>query len=884
MRERFGAVVERIGRHLFADVVMQRAVAAKIRAMAKRGGIVYVLRHRSWVDYFLVNWVLRREGLPLPVFANDISSTWLAPFGVRMRRVLDRALALLGRPDRARELADHDYCARAVAEGRPVLVFMRGRPVRGVRGTASRSGTSRVGSDYLRELIHSQREREGETYIVPLALFRGHSMRRTESSGISSLVYTVQDAPSDRGRILTYWWNRRDLFVTAGSEVALGEFCRRYAGDGEERLVRRLARSVQIFLHREERVVLGPALMPRRRVRTEVLENDESVREIERMARETGVSEGELRREAQAYFDEMASDFNGAVLSLVASIFRRLWGRMFQGMEPVGLDRVIDKAKRHPIVLVPCHRSHLDYMILSYLFYQNFVSPPHIAAGINMRFWPMGRILRSCGAYFIRRTFGDNELYKLVFRQYQKFLIREGYTQEFFIEGGRSRTGKILTPKLGMLTVIVDAFLSGIRRDLYLVPVSIHYGRIVEEDAYQQELTGGEKEPESFRGLVRARRFLKQKFGTVYVSFAEPVSLNEALGPAKQRFMESPEDEEVADERRRFVQRLGFRILREVNEVSMAGATSVSATVLLGATHWGLRYEEFRDRANALTDLLLARQVRPTGSLERNRGDFRESVDFLASSSLIEAIRRGHEEVLVVREPKRLALDFYKNNIIHYFLVPSLVTYCILQNDEEGVLRDEHMLVESIGWWLDFFRWEFPLPERAELGDRVQTILDRYRKFGMLESERIVPGHPMMEATVNVLQNFREAYYLAARTLVDELGENGGAEKALLTDMRKSFLTSVTLGEVSKPEGASEVTLRNALSRYQEMGFIRMEMRGRSGKERWWMPGESFEELGALASSLAASLEVGAGAPRKRALVAANPIPGAARDRGAETK
>jgi hypothetical protein len=154
----------------------------------------------------------------------------------------------------------------------------------------------------------------------------------------------------------------------------------------------------------------------------------------------------------------------------------------------------------------------------------------------------------------------------------------------------------------------------------------------------------------------------------------------------------------------------------------------------------------------------------------------------------------------------------------------------------------------------------------------------------MLESERIVPGHPMMEATVNVLQNFREAYYLAARTLVDELGENGGAEKALLTDMRKSFLTSVTLGEVSKPEGASEVTLRNALSRYQEMGFIRMEMRGRSGKERWWMPGESFEELGALASSLAASLEVGAGAPRKRALVAANPIPGAARDRGAETK
>ena len=145
-------------------------------------------------------------------------------------------------------------------------------------------------------------------------------------------------------------------------------------------------------------------------------------------------------------------------------------------------------------------------------------------------------------------------------------MIREGYTQEFFIEGGRSRTGKIMTPKLGMLSAIVNAYSAGVRRDLYLVPVSIHYGRIVEEDAYRTRAAGAEKEAESFSGLLRARRFLKQKFGTVYLSFAEPISLSEALGDRKQRFVEGRRRPEMEEEKRRFIQRLGFRILRDVND------------------------------------------------------------------------------------------------------------------------------------------------------------------------------------------------------------------------------------------------------------------------------------------------------------------------------
>src|SRR5207244_3553881 len=212
--------------------------------------------------------------------------------------------------------------------------------------------------------------------------------------------------------------------------------------------------------------------------------------------RETPVEK--VRREAQGYFDEIASNFNGTYFALLAFVFRRIWNRIFRGVEITGLDRVADRIREHPVVLVPCHRSHFDYLILSYIFHSEFLSPPHIAAGINLSFFPMGMLFRGAGAFFIRRSFGDNELYKVIFHEYLAYLIREGYTQEFFIEGGRSRTGKILTPKLGMLSAIVNSFVSGVRRDLYLVPVSIHYGRIVEEEAYKQELLGGQKGKESF--------------------------------------------------------------------------------------------------------------------------------------------------------------------------------------------------------------------------------------------------------------------------------------------------------------------------------------------------------------------------------------------------
>jgi glycerol-3-phosphate O-acyltransferase len=848
MRARFGWLAELIANRMFGDVVINENAANKIRELAQTGTIVFTMRHRSFIDYFFVNHVLRREGLPLPVFANGVSTWPLAPVSDIFARLRTRIGQIFS--GRGREAAEsaHDTCAEAARQGRPVLIFMRGRRTRGgITGWLRPPSPTRVGSDFLREIVHARRGGDREYFVIPLAPFRGRSFRKREK-GISALVYSVHEVPSDTRKLVTYWWNRKDLFITVGKEVSLGEFMQRFASDTEERIVRRLTRALQIFLHREERVVLGPALLPRRQIKALVLENDEITSTMRRLSEQTGVPLTKLRKEADGYFEELAADFNGFLFAIVAYIFKKIWARMFSGIVPIGFDEVVNKVRHHPVVLVPCHRSHFDYLILSYLFHLNFVSPPHIFAGVNMAFWPLAPFLRGAGAYFVRRTFADNELYKQVFKQYLSFLIREGYTQEFFIEGGRSRTGKMMTPKLGMLSALVGAYLGGVRSDLYLVPVSIHYGRILEEDAFQFELRGGAKEAESFAGLLRARRFLRQRFGTVYLSFAKPISLRDTLGDRRSRFSEGVNDSAVEEEKRRFVQKLGFKILRDVNDCSVAGATSISATVLLSGPHRGTRYEDYARLANALARLIKAQGVKTTASLDRNIGDFRESLDFLAKSGLIDRIRRGSDEIVVVRENKRLALDFYKNNVIHAFVLPSLVCSALLEQKRGDAL------IEEVQRWLDVFRYEFALPDRHELGRHIETAIARLRDLDALRADEIDPTNPVVIATVGVLDVFREAYWLSVKTVREVLTAEGSTDKSLVSEYQKAYEAALLVGEVVQPEGATTVLFHNTVSRLVELGYVRTERRGRGGRERVHLRGSRWADLGTYEEDLRRAL------------------------------
>jgi glycerol-3-phosphate O-acyltransferase len=857
---RFGWVPDLLCRKLFSQVRVDLEAIERIRGLAARGSIVYVMRYRSLVDYMLIAFILMREGLPLPEFVSDVPTLLLRPLREIVATLWQRLRRARLPGKELRSFADRDRCQRAVSQGRPVLIFMRSRAP-GMRLLETRRAALRrvrSGTDYLREIVHTASSNQHAVYLVPLAVLRGRGFRRRESR-LAMLVYSVQEAPGEAKRLLSLVWNARDTSITVGNEVPLREFAARYRDEGEERIVRRLARALQIFLHREERVVWGPTLLPKRTVRRLVVQGDDLAQLIRRLANERNQPEWRLWRKAERYFDEIAANYHGSYFALLEVVFNRIWPRVFRGFEYSGLEKVIECVKQHPVVLVPCHRSHFDYLILSYLFHANYLSPPHIAAGINLSFWPLGPLFRGAGAYFIRRSFEDNDLYKLVFRKYLTYLIREGYTQEFFIEGGRSRTGKILTPKLGMLSATVNAFIEGVRRDLYFVPISIHYGRIVEEEAYKRELVGAEKEKESLLALLKARTVLRQKYGSVYVTFGEPFSLNAALGERKERLRAQAGDPAVEEEKRRFIQKLGFRILREVNAATVAGATSVSSTVLLSSPHAAWRYPQFLTGAQTLLALLRHQQVSLTASLERNAADFKESLAFLESGGLIQRLP-GEEAVIHVPAEKRVILDFYKNNTIHFFLLPALLSRALLTGLQGAALKDE------VSWWLDLYRWEFALPEREAVAVELGRLLEYLRAAGAVavgDGDRVDPDHPLIRSTAGILDNFCEAYWMTAQTLA-QLDDGGLPHKAVVDAIRKRYATGLLLGEVRKPEGNSTVTLGNAINRFAEIDFVTVGAgpkgrspagRGPKGRERVIRRGPRFDQLSRVERRLAAHLQ-----------------------------
>lgn len=843
-----------------SQVRMEAGAVEHIRNLSRQGSVVYVMRYRSLVDYMLVAFVLLREGLPLPAFVSDIPSLLLRPVREILRTLWQRVWFHGWRSRSAKHLDDLSRCAQVVREGQPVLIFMRGHvpafSFRQSRRAAIRR--ARSGTDYLREIVHVAAAERKEVFLVPLAVLRGRGFRRKESR-LATLVYSVQEGPGDLKRLVSLWWNANDTSIVAGRHVSLREMFVKYPEEGEERLVRRVARAIQIFLYREEKLVWGPTLLPKRAIRQIVLGSSEVVQAVRQLAQETGQPEQKLWRTAEKYFNEMAANYQGAFFAFLEFLFNRIWPRVFQGLDYRGLDKVVECVKQHPVVLVPCHRSHFDYLILSYIFHMNYMSPPHIAAGINLSFWPLGPLFRGAGAYFIRRSFDNDPLYKAVFRSYLKFLIREGYTQEFFIEGGRSRTGKILTPKLGMLSAIVNAYISGVRRDLYLVPVSIQYGRIVEEEAYKRELFGAEKEKESLWALIRARTVLGQNRGTVYVTFADPISLREALGERRPRFQQRAGDPTVEEEKRRFIQKLGFRILRAVNEVAVAGATAVSATVLLSRAEAAWRYEEFLKKAQSLIQFLRYRKVTLTASLERNVHDFLENLSFLEAGGLIRRIA-SDGVVLHVPPEKRMNLDFYKNNIIHFFLLPALLSRALLRGLRPPSLEGE------ILWWLDFYRWEFPLPEKETVPAEVRGLIEYYRQDGAWVDEhggQIVAAHPFVDTTQGLLDNFCEAYWVMGRTL-SHLPPAGLSWKTVMAQARKRFETGLLLGEVRRPEGNSAVTFENAIHRFAEMGFVQLSGERR---DRTVLPADRFADLPAVLERLAEQLRrVGPAAPAPASL------------------
>ncbi len=269
------------------------------------------------------------------------------------------------------------------------------------------------------------------------------------------------------------------------------------------------------------RVNRGPEKLTRTEIKERVLQDTRVQRAVRELVRKQAVSEKQIRKKAESYVDEIAADPHLQIHHFLYYLLKWMFKRIFAGVDLKDSDfeALRQLNARESIIIIPCHKSHFDYLLMGFLCFINGMAVPYFAAGKNLSFWPLGPLLRNGGAFFLRRTFRGLDLYTHVFAAYLKVLVKEKANIIFYIEGGRSRTGKLLPPKVGLLSFLLQTVEEGAVEDLTFVPAFIGYDRIPEENSYLRELAGRDKQKESLFSIIRAREILKKSFGKVYVRF-----------------------------------------------------------------------------------------------------------------------------------------------------------------------------------------------------------------------------------------------------------------------------------------------------------------------------------------------------------------------------
>jgi glycerol-3-phosphate O-acyltransferase len=842
MTPRFNFFFRWFARRFFAHFGLDEKGVAELRELERQGTVVYVMRYASRLDYFLFNTLFLREGLRLSRFANGIRFHAYRPLFEFLRIGLGHRES--PRPERERAFA-----GQLTQAGQSFFLFLRTARLGSMLATREQAvaqGQSEL--DLLEEVVRGVWDSPRPIHVVPLAIFwrKGPRSRRR----FLNLFYGARTRPSDLAKVASFLTTYRDLAVKIGEAIDLRAFIADRRAQGQYAVARMVRRSILMFLYREEKVVEGPTLQPRSKVQEIVLADPGVEVAIQRRAAERGVPIERARADAQAMFVEIAANMSSTFLAILNFFVSAIIRRLFASVEVAGIEKVADYAKRHPLVLLPSHRSYFDFLIVSTLFYANYLIPPHIAARENMGFGPFGYLFRRAGAFFLRRSF-DDALYKEVFRSYLAHLVSTGVTQEFFIEGGRSRTGKTLAPRLGMLAWDLDAFLATARRDLFFVPIAITYERLVEEGAMVEELEGGGKRDESVLGLVRARKYLQRRFGSVFVNFGEPISLAEALGTRRARFA-GDASKECQEEKRAFVEGLAHRIAERINWAVVPNATAIAACALLGERSRGLRRTDLVARMQEIVDLLRLQDARLTPALVHDVGEFNESIASLLRSDLVRTAPDPRGEILYFEEGQRRALDFYRNSIVHFVAAPSFLARRLLAPASAQDPR------QDLAWWLDLFYYEYFAPRGEVLAAHFDAFVDHFERFGWVERQdgalrATEKGSGILRFLCEQTQGIVEAYWATFASVLATQGALSG--KTLARSAREQFERAQLLGEVGRPEAANPITFANAIDLLVRRRVLERAAPG-AGRERdpLYERGPAFEQLPALRDRLATAL------------------------------
>ena len=505
------------------------------------------------------------------------------------------------------------------------------------------------------------------TRLVPVSIYWGHQPDRALS--LWKVLLSDQWASTSKFRkILCIALTRRHILVHFGDPLDVDELTNDLPSAALK--TKRIHRLLRRHFKSQKQSIIGPDLSHRRTLLDELLAAPAVDAAIMTVAEASERPRHRVAGQAYRYASEIASDQSYRVIRFFSIILTWLWNRLYNGIEVSHLERVRAVSDNAEIVYVPCHRSHIDYLLLSYVLYHNGLALPHIAAGINLNLFLVGPLLRRAGAFFMRRSFKEDLLYKAVFDEYIHLLLSKGYSLEYFVEGGRSRTGGMLTPRPGMINMTLRGYYRDHHRDIQFVPVYFSYERVLEISSYLDERKGHQKKTESLRDLFGVFRYFKLDFGQVSVNFGEPISLEQFLSMRVDSDLEMIEP----DKHKAICRELGHHIVQGINAAIPVNPTQILATLFVHAGHLEIPEERLRRQLRFLTTLIEADQI----SSIFDQSDA-QIIDYFLSTSGAERQLRDGEPMITITPGGLIDMRYYSNSVTHLFVLPSLIANRLIQ-------------------------------------------------------------------------------------------------------------------------------------------------------------------------------------------------------------
>jgi glycerol-3-phosphate O-acyltransferase len=788
---------------LFKRTHVDKNAIEKLRQLHRQGTVVYAIKYAGRLDFLLYHFRFRIARMPFPKMAFDLNMSLVLPFS-RLLRIIRYQVRFILKNGHFPSPYETGFYRKNMEQGITSLISL-----------VDPKGFSRrfihAQKDNLSFLLEFQKKSDRPIYIVPLLVLYKKTPEK-EFSRLFDIFFGFKDQPGTLRKIVLFFRHNRRAVIDFGPPLDLKAFLQcGNSGESHTAWISGLRSDLITRIDEQKRVILGPIMKSHQQLKEIVLNDPEIEGTVKEMGAEKRNALKKLRKKASDYFNEIAADYNFAYVQFFQILLKWFWKKLFEGIDVSDdqINTLRESARKGVLIYVPSHKSHIDYLVLNYILLEHHMHVPRVAAGKNLAFWPMGYIFRKSGAFFIRRTFRGARLYAKIFSRYIKALLAERHPLEFFIEGGRSRSGKMILPKIGFLSILLEAFQEGYCEDLFFVPVSIAYDRILEEKSYIRELSGLKKEKETFLQMIKARQFLKRRYGKIYIRFASAISLREYIN--RSLAPEQPLNKQ-----------LGLDIIRSINQVSLVTPVSLVAAAILSRHRKSFTFPQIMETAMILLQIVKRHNVPIASTFSDPENAIREAIFVLVQwkqLNLLEEEGPAGEEYYTVDDNKKLELAYYKNSIIHFFLPRSFVAIALLTTTKDPLSREE--VIKEYAFLTDLFKNEFVLEENQKIEAEVTAILQEFLQEKLIQQHDeayVTPtrlGLDQLPVWGNQIKSFLESYWIVARVLLDEKGVRVKKSERL-KNIQNLALKYQKIGIITCRESLSEINFKNALGFFEE--------------------------------------------------------------------